>query len=389
MERFTVAGTAVASNVLSQKIPVKIGTQKIDIVGTAGSGAKSTYAITIVRKGWTLASARGFTAAHLGLACMAAGAGSPYIGLVDTLAKYSPFVLKGDSSWTALPALPQDSGGSLMALDVIGGTPWLMSLSRNQINFTINFRKYSGGWITGAASYAGGYGALDFSLDHDKANVPHYSVELANPGVQSHYAYKWKDTAWTPIANGAAHDSLSNASMALNRATGAPVLAADKTVATGSYVAAVYTVSGTSYVPYGTGSTWPVVSGRLDLAVDSLGTPYVAYMDGNTKRIGVRKYNGSTWVELGPTGGFSAGDANSVNIAVIGGAPVVAYRDLKLAKVMSKIWTGTAWIDFGDADFVPGDAQTVRMAADNTAVWIAFSAAATGDKVTVMRRPLP
>jgi hypothetical protein len=112
-------------------------------------------------------------------------------------------------------------------------------------------------------------------------------------------------------------------------------------------------------------------------------------MDGNTKRIGVRKYNGSAWVELGPTGGFSAGDANSVNIAVVGGAPVVAYRDLKLAKVMSKIWTGTAWIDFGDADFALGDAQTVRMAADNTAVWIAFSAAATGDKVTVMRRPLP
>lgn len=55
-----------------------------------------------------------------------------------------------------------------------------------------------------------------------------------------------------------------------------------------------------------------------------------------------------------------------------------------------KIWNGWAWADFGNSDFTIGDACNVRLAVDNTAVWVAFSEPGVASpKVSVMRRPLP
>jgi hypothetical protein len=68
---------------------------------------------------------------------------------------------------------------------------------------------------------------------------------------------------------------------------------------------------------------------------------------------------------------------------------VVAYRDALLSTVVVKRWNGAAWVAFGESDFAVGDAGAVRLAVDNSGVWVAFSETGTDPKVSVMKRPLP
>ena len=56
-------------------------------------------------------------------------------------------------------------------------------------------------------------------------------------------------------------------------------------------------------------------------------TPYVAFKDSSTgNKITVKKYDGSSWVNVGPAG-FSTGQAGYISLFVDNGTPYVAYRD--------------------------------------------------------------
>jgi hypothetical protein len=64
------------------------------------------------------------------------------------------------------------------------------------------------------------------------------------------------------------------------------------------------------------------------LAIDSSGTPYVAYLDEGTDcRATVRKYSGGSWRVVG-TAGFSAGEVYYNSLAInSSGTPYLAYED--------------------------------------------------------------
>jgi hypothetical protein len=389
--RVTVAGTAVATGTLSQKIPTPLGITKVDIVVTAGNGAKTTYSVSVVRKGWSMIGAQSFTGPGQKLQAIAADAGVAYVGLYDTAAGWVPSVWKWDGAtpWTDIAAgKVKDSSSNSVALDIVGGAPVLASLSRpgGGIGVNFNIRKYAAGtWTIVAKPIGDGYGLLDFSLAHDNNNQL-YAGYHHSQIQQQHFTYKLADTIWNRLPQTGAVDSVYNLRMTVNRALGQPVVAFTRLAPGLKYIAYIEYHSGVGYGPLGTVG-WPVANTRVDIAFDAQGVGYYAYIDPSTNKAAVKRY-ANAWGNLGATNGISDGDASSINVAVVGTVPVVAYRDSKLATVVVKRWTGTAWVDFGISDYKIGDAGVVRMAVDNTGIWVAYTEP-SGVKTTVMRRPLP
>jgi hypothetical protein len=103
------------------------------------------------------------------------------------------------------------------------------------------------------------------------------------------------------------------------------------------------------------------------------GTPYVVYTDWeNSTTPGgatVMKYDGSNWVSVGNTG-FSVGPAFDTSIAIDStGTPYVAYVDAKKAlevTVMRYDKTAGEWVLVGSRGFSPTKATDVSIAIDQT-----------------------
>ncbi|MDD3284980.1 MAG: hypothetical protein PHZ07_05290, partial [Patescibacteria group bacterium] len=169
--------------------------------------------------------------------------------------------------------------------------------------------------------------------------------------------------------------------------------------------------SGTPYVAYRdvensskatvmkyNGSSWENVGSAgfsagtvidTSLAIDSSGTPYVAYGDGgNSDKATVMKYNGSEWENVG-SAGFSAGTANYTSLVFPSASttPYVAYSDggnSNKATVMK--YNGSSWENVGSAGFSAGTANYTSLAIDSSGTpYVAYGDGGNSDKATVMK----
>ncbi|WP_025678306.1 InlB B-repeat-containing protein, partial [Paenibacillus massiliensis] len=126
----------------------------------------------------------------------------------------------------------------------------------------------------------------------------------------------------------------------------------------------------------------------VSLALDSSGTPYVAYQDsGNDNRATVMKYDQGAWTLVG-SAGFSTGSADETSLALDGSdIPYVAYRDeANDHKATVKKYEGGQWIDVGSAGFSAGLANYTSLAIDGSGMpYVAYRDAANGFKATVKK----
>ena len=118
----------------------------------------------------------------------------------------------------------------------------------------------------------------------------------------------------------------------------------------------------TSYVARLDGGTWEVLGGplsqetkvalgenHLDMVLDSAGKPFLAYLspDTATNRLGVlvRHWNGSSWDTVGTRVGDATGNgARFVSIArTSGDLPVISYSSTASDVVVAR-WNGSAWV---------------------------------------------
>ena len=387
----TVAGSTVVSGTPSQKIPLKMGLETFDIVVTAQDGTKSTYKVTVNHMGWSLVGPAGFASASLSLQAIVADKGVAYVGALDGATPSKVNVWKGEAgAWTNIVAGSiKDSSSSFLGMDIIAGVPWMTSVSYPASNpgYQINTRKYASGtaWTLMGKPVTGGYGALDFNLGHTKAGQPYMAYHFSYM-TQTQYLFKFADTAWNQIAGGS-FDSVNNLRMTVNPATDHPHMAYVHGGGAGPFKAYLFNYNGATYNSLTAG--WLVANARIDIAFDSTGALYYAYLDPTTKKIAVKRYGAGAFTDLGPVTGFSDGEASSVCVAVVGTMPIVAFRDSKLATVVVRKWNGNAWVSFGVTDFATPDVGAVRLAVDDSGVWVAYSDLATVPKISVVRRPLP
>ncbi|WP_417910150.1 hypothetical protein [Candidatus Electronema sp. PJ] len=125
----------------------------------------------------------------------------------------------------------------------------------------------------------------------------------------------------------------------------------------------------------------------ISLALDSSGTPYVAYTDwgdGCMAQASVMRFNGTNWEQVGAPC-FSAPWAWYTSLAIdSSGRPYIAYTNGR-ANVMR--FNGTAWEQVGEADFSAGEAWHLSLALDRSGrPYVAYSDRWDGKgKASVMR----
>jgi len=125
----------------------------------------------------------------------------------------------------------------------------------------------------------------------------------------------------------------------------------------------------------------------VSLAIDSMGTPYVAYEDyGNASKATVMKYTGGSWQTVG-TAGFSLGQAAYASLAIDRtGTPYVAYQDGSYAMATVMKYTDGSWQMVGTAGFSAGRVREISLAIDSRgAPYVAYEDWANSYKATVMK----
>ena len=202
---------------------------------------------------------------------------------------------------------------------------------------------------------------------------------------------------------GAAGFSAGEASYISLAFAGATPYVAYQDIANGNK-ASVMKFDGTDWVQVGSAGFSSGWVDNISLAIDSSGTPYVAYEDWAISGISyakasVMKFNGTTWEQVGAAG-FSPNGASLTSIDIdSSGMPYVAYMEwiacgpttfntCPKASVMK--FNGTVWEQV-DADFPIGGGYWIRIAIDSSdtpyVAYQAFQDWATmkGPKVIVMK----
>jgi hypothetical protein len=124
-----------------------------------------------------------------------------------------------------------------------------------------------------------------------------------------------------------------------------------------------------------------------DLAVDSGGTPYLAFKDYYTNKANVMKYTGgggSGWAIVG-SADFSPVSISSASLYLDGTTPYVAFNDVYSSSQASVMkFNGTYWAYVGKADFTAGGAGYLTVAVNGGIPYVAFGDGANGWKAAVM-----
>ncbi|MBC8193306.1 MAG: sortase [Anaerolineales bacterium] len=193
---------------------------------------------------------------------------------------------------------------------------------------------------------------------------------------------KFNGTNWENVGKAGFSASDANfTSLALD-SSGTPYVAYAEVF--GLYKATVMKFNGTTWETVGTAGFSAGQAQYTSLALDTSGTPYVAYADGEKSgKATVMKFNGTSWDPVG-TAGFSAGGAEYISLVLDSSdTPYVVYADI-FATVMK--FNGTNWETVGTAGFSAGQAQYTSLALDTSGTpYVAYRDGGNSFKATVMK----
>ncbi len=119
------------------------------------------------------------------------------------------------------------------------------------------------------------------------------------------------------------------------------------------------------------------------LFVDSIGDPYVAFVESN--KASVMKFDGSSWNYVGPSG-FSPGTAMHTSLYVDSATPYVAFTDGSIGSGRASVmkYFGGSWNYVGAAGFSQGIALYTSLQIYGGTPYVAFSDVAANSKTSVM-----
>jgi LPXTG-site transpeptidase (sortase) family protein len=297
---------------------------------------------------WTTIGLPGFSAKAASYISLAFDNNSiPYVAYKDynesdsasTVMRYN------GTSWETVGSAGFSAGKAdytSLAMDSSSGTPYVAYKDYNELDDAATVMKYeNGNWtIVGSAGFS--YGKVDFtSLALDSSGTPYVAYRDAANSYKA-TVMRYNDVSWETVGSAGFSDGhADHISLALDIISGTPYVAYQDVVNGSRATVMEYTGNTTTDIDATPNDGWEYVgsadfsAGQVDctsLALDSSGTPYVAYLDVvNSDKATVMKYTGiglTGWETVGSTG-FSDGQADYTSLALdSNGKPYVAYQDV-------------------------------------------------------------
>jgi len=321
--------------------------------------------------------------------------GSYYFKLTEGSAGSSVATLTISMAWQAVGIAglsPGTASSPSLAFDS-SGTPYVAYRDGgNSAKATVMYYdSSSSSWK--ALGFAGfSSGSADFtSLAFNSAGTPYVAyMDYGNGEKATVMYYDSSSSSWKTLGSAgfSAEGGVNYTSLAFD-SSGTPYVAymdyGNGEKATVMY----YDSSASSWEALGSAGFSSGSAKYASFAIDSSGTPYVAYQDGaNGNKATVMYYDGSSWNVLG-SAGFSSGTANYTSLAIdSSGTPYVAYKDginSYKATVMYYDSSSSSWKTLGSAGFSSETIDYTSLAIDSSGTpYVAYSDDGSSGKATVM-----
>lgn len=254
------------------------------------------------------------------------------------------------------------------------------------VNAATVMRFSNGSWAsTGPSSD----GAIDYpSLAFSPSGTLYFAFQDQFSGSNQATVMNLQTGAWSLV--GSSRFSMGQASfvsLAID-SNGTPYVAYSDTNFSG--MAVVRRFDGGSWVAVGAEGFSTGLAGYTSLAIDSKNTLYVAYADGaQDNKASLQEFNGYGWAYVGPAG-FSAGAVSDVTLAIDpSGIPCVGYCDAgNWGKATVMRFLNGAWTSVGSAGFSAGAASYTSLLISPAGIpYIAYQDSSTSpvNKATALK----
>jgi len=346
--------------------------------------------------GWSIVGNAGFSAGEAGfypvhISIAIDGGGTPYVAYGDSSNGYQATVMKlNGSSW-----IPVGNPAGFSGVEALGTTS--IAIDANGTPYVV----YVGNAIGGSGAVLMQYNGSSWVSVGASADIAFFPA-IAIYGTTPYIAYidggyvnaatvmKYSGGTLIPVGNpGFAGGTVGGGgiSLAIDR-NGTPYVVYSDVSNNKKATVMKYNSSSGIWVTVGNAGFSAGAATGMTIALDSTGTPYVAYEDlANSDKATVMKFNGSNWVGLGNTD-FTAGIAGCLSIAIgKNDTPYVAFGDATNDyKATAMKFNGSSWVNVGGAGFSTGHSSSEQITMSASGVpYVAFQDSAYGHKATVMK----
>ena len=263
------------------------------------------------------------------------------------------------------------------------GIPYVAYIAPDEAytGFWANVVRYDGNSWVNVGNAAFGNGSWT-NLTIDTNEIPLVAYRDADNGNQG-IVKKLNGNSWDTVGS----PGLPSNPMVVTDYQNTPYVASRNT-------ATVKKFNGSDWITVGGGNFTEAGIDYCSIAINSKGTPYVAFSDGdNTGKISVMKYNGTSWVPVGNVGFTPTATYNNTSMAIDGSdTPYLAYVDYNSStgsqKAIVMQFLSHQWSVVGEAGFSSSNVQDISLAINSKGIpYVSYRDGSIYNRATVMYAP--